>query len=130
MIKKTITYVDFDGNKRTEGFYFNLTKTELTKMQNSELGGLTKLLEKIIQEDNNVKIVEFFDKFLELSYGVKSLDGKQFIKNKEVWEAFFYSAAYDVLFQELFADEKAAANFVKAVVPPMDEDAIAEVTNQ
>ena len=121
MIKKTITYVDFDGNQRTEDFYFNLTKTELTKMQNSELGGLSKLLEKIVQEDNNVKIVEFFDKFVELAYGEKSLDGKRFVKNKDVWENFFYSAAYDVFFQEIFADEKAAAIFIKAVLPPVDE---------
>ena len=32
MLKKTITYTDYNGNSRTEDFYFNLTKTELMKM--------------------------------------------------------------------------------------------------
>ena len=32
MLKKTISYVDYNGTKRTEDFYFNLTKAEISEM--------------------------------------------------------------------------------------------------
>ena len=41
MLKKTIAYVDFNGNDQTEDFYFNLSKTDLTEMQLSVDGGLS-----------------------------------------------------------------------------------------
>ena len=33
MIKKTITYTDYNGVSRTEDFWFNLTTAELMKME-------------------------------------------------------------------------------------------------
>lgn len=52
MLKKTIDYTDYDGNKRTEDFYFNLTKAEVAEMELSTEGGLVKMLEKIVKEQN------------------------------------------------------------------------------
>ena len=129
MLKKTITYEDFEGNTKTRDFYFNLTKTEIIKMENSEVGGLTKLLGKIIQEEDQPKIMEYFDRFIAASYGEKSADGQRFIKSKELSDAFFQSPAYDVLFQELMLDTKAAADFVNAIVPKYDAKAV-EAPNQ
>ena len=32
MIKKTISYHDYEGNERTDDFYFHLTQVELSKI--------------------------------------------------------------------------------------------------
>ena len=48
MIKKTVTYTDFDGNERTEDFYFHLTEQELTEWELSVDGGLSGVLTRII----------------------------------------------------------------------------------
>ena len=81
MLKKTMTYKDFDDVERTEDFYFNLTKAELTELELSQDGGLVKVIEKIIAEQDSKKIVEMFKDLILKAVGEKSLDGKKFIKN-------------------------------------------------
>ena len=80
MFKKTITYTDYDGNERTEDFYFNLTKAELLDMEMSTEGGLEKMINKIISTKDTVKIIAVFKDLIAKSYGEKSADGKRFIK--------------------------------------------------
>ena len=48
MIKKTITYTDYNGNQRTESFWFNLTKAEVTRMEMSVRGGMAEMIDRII----------------------------------------------------------------------------------
>lgn len=117
MLKKTITYTDYDGNERTEDFYFNLTNTELTEMEMSTDGGLRKTLGKIIETRDNKRIVEIFKDLVLRAYGEKSLDGKRFIKNKELSEAFSQTEAYNVLFMELASEADFAAAFVNGITP-------------
>ena len=57
MIKKTVTYTDFDGNERTEDFFFHLTEQELTEWQFSIDGGLSGALERIINSKDQKKII-------------------------------------------------------------------------
>lgn len=130
MLKKTITYEDYDGKTQTRDFYFNLTKSEVIKMENSETGGLTKLLGKIVQEEDQPKIIEYFDRFVALSYGEKSADGQRFVKSKELSDSFFHCPAYDVLFLELMADSKAAADFINAIIPQYKGETPSELSNQ
>ena len=33
MIKQTITYTDYNGNERTEEYWFNLSKAELLRLE-------------------------------------------------------------------------------------------------
>ena len=117
MIKKTITYEDYDGNKRTEDFYFNLSKPELIEMQTSEAGGLEKKIEKITQEQDLKKIIELMKEIIQKSYGVKSDDGKRFIKNQEVLDEFMQSEAYSELFMSLATDANAASDFINGILP-------------
>lgn len=118
MIKKTITYTDFDGNERTEDKYFHMTKRELIKWETeSGSGGMEKLIEKIIAEEDRHKIVEMFDDLILRSYGEKSMDGRTFIKNDELRDAFMNSAAYDQLFYDLLSNTEAATEFVNGLVP-------------
>lgn len=117
MIKKTITYVDYDGNQRTEDFYFNLNKVELMEMHVSEQGGLEATVKALIASQDNKRIMEIFKELLLKAYGTKSLDGKRFIKSDEARVAFLQSEAYTELFMELATDAEAAAAFVNGIVP-------------
>ena len=117
MLKKTITYTDFDGNVRTEDFYFNLTKAEVTEMQMGTDGGLAKMLEKIVAAQDSKRIVEMFKDLVLRSYGEKSPDGKRFIKNKELSDSFSQTEAYSELFMELATKADMASAFVNGIIP-------------
>ena len=119
MLKKKIKYVDYDGNERTEDFYFNLNKAELTEMELSNDGGLVKTIEKIVAALDNKRIVEVFKDLILRAYGEKSPDGKRFIKNQEVRDSFAQTEAYSELFMELATDADAAAAFVNGITPPI-----------
>lgn len=117
MLKKTITYTDYNGIERTEDHWFNINQAEALEMEMSHNGGLTVLLERIVQEKDSSKIIGFFKDFIHRSYGVKSDDGKRFIKNAQALEEFTQTEAYVQLYMELAFDAKAAAEFVNAVLP-------------
>ena len=117
MLKKTVTYVDYNGVERTEDFYFNLSKAEVAEMEMSVEGGFSKMLEEIVKTNDNVRIVELFKQMVLKAYGEKSADGKRFVKSKELSEAFSQTEAYSEIFMELALDEKAAAAFVNGIMP-------------
>lgn len=117
MLKKTVTYVDFNENERTEDHYFNLTEAELTEMELSLNGGLSQLLEKILQENDHKQIIEYFKKIVLMAYGKKSLDGRQFVKSDEIRQEFASTAAYSEIFMELATDADAASAFVNGIMP-------------
>lgn len=117
MLKKTITYTDYDGNQRTEDKYFNLTKAELVEMNMSITGGLEKTIQKISEEQDVAKIIALFKDIILKSYGEKSLDGKRFIKNAELSEEFAQTEAYSELFMELATDADKAAAFINGIIP-------------
>ena len=121
MFKKTVTYNDFDGNERTEDFYFHLKKSELMEMQLSISGGWTNLLQNIIQEKDSVRLIEFFKNIIAKTYGKKSLDGRRFSKTPEILAEFQETEAYSKLFMELAFDSDAAAEFVENVIPKLTE---------
>lgn len=117
MLVKTITYTDFNGVERTEDFLFNLTKSELTEMEMSLNGGLVNLIKKVSNEQDSAKIMEIFKDLILKAYGEKSIDGKRFVKNNEIREAFSQTMAYDALFMELAFNAEAAAVFVNGITP-------------
>lgn len=117
MLKKTIKYVDFDGNEREETFYFNLTKAEVAEMELSTEGGLAAKIQRIIEAKDNTTIIEMFKDIIARSYGEKSPDGKLFVKNKDVRDAFMQTQAYSDLFMELATSPEAASAFINAILP-------------
>lgn len=117
MLKKTITYTDYEGNQRTEDFYFNLTKAELTMMDLSTPGGINKKLQKISQEMNVPLIMDTFRGFILNSYGQISDDGRRFIKSEQLKTEFEQTEAYSELFMEMCTDANAAAEFLAGIVP-------------
>lgn len=124
MLKKNIKYVDYDGNDRAEDFYFNLNKAEVIELQLGTVGGLTKTLEKIVQEKDTSRIIEYFKTIILKAYGEKSADGRRFIKSQELRDAFEQTKAYSELFMELASDAKMAAEFINGVLPKEAADAI------
>lgn len=120
MLKKTITYTDYNEVQHTEDFYFNLSRAELALMEMSENGGLTKHIEKIVAAKSNKDIIELFKDIIGKSVGRKSEDGKRFIKNDEVRDEFLQSEAYSELIIELLADDNMAAfiNGITGLIEP------------
>lgn len=117
MLKKTIPYTDYNGNERKEDFYFNLTKAELMEMELSTNGGLAEMIQRIVAAQEAPAILKIFKDLILKAYGVKSADGKRFIKNQEVIDEFAQSEAYSILFMELATDADAAAAFVNGIMP-------------
>ena len=117
MFKKTVTYEDYNGNKRTEDFYFNLTKAELMELQFSTDGGMREYLQRIIDSNDQKRIMEMFKELVLKAYGEKSPDGRRFIKNDSVRESFSQTEAYSIIFMELSTDADAAAAFTNGIMP-------------
>lgn len=120
MLKKTITYTDYNGIERTEDYYFNLTKAELAEMELSTTGGFGEMIKKIVAAKDMPSIIRVFKQLVLDSYGIKSDDGRRFIKSEEIRTAFSQTEAYSTIFMELASDDKAAADFVNGIMPKMD----------
>ena len=117
MLKKTITYTDYNGVERTEDHYFNLTKAEIMEMELSTTGGLAEMIQKITAAQDAPAIIKLFKDLVLKSYGEKSPDGRRFIKSKEISDAFAQTEAYSQLFMELATDADAASKFVNGIMP-------------
>ena len=117
MIKKTIRYVDFNGVERTEDFYFNRSKAEIIEMNLNTEGGLKELIDKIMNAKDQLEIVKLFKLLIEKSYGVKSADGRKFMKSPEILADFEATQAYSDLYSELTTDPEKAAEFFNGMMP-------------
>lgn len=127
MLKKTITYEDFNGVERKEDFYFNLSKAEIMEMQFGTVGGLDVMLKKIIDAKDVKSIMDTFKMLILKAYGIKSDDGRRFIKSEEIAKEFEQTEAYSILYMKLASDDNAAAEFVNGIIP---KDVATEVSNQ
>lgn len=121
MLKKTITYTDYNGTERTEDFYFNLSKAEVMEMEMGIEGGMTEMINKIVAAKDAPAIIAIFKKLILKAYGEKSADGKRFIKSDEISTAFAQTEAYSDLYMELATNADKAAEFVNGIVPAVDK---------
>lgn len=121
MLKRTFNYTNFDGQEVTDDYYFNLTKAEIMELELSAYGGLEMLIKRLIEEKNSEEIVKIFKKIILMSVGEKSYDGKRFIKNDEIRNNFYQTEAYSMLFCELVQDPDKANEFLKAIVPQIQQ---------
>lgn len=117
MLKKTMTYVDYNGTERTEDFYFNITKAELMEMELGISGGMAEMLQRIVASQDGPEIIRIFKDLVLKAYGVKSPDGKRFIKNASLREEFEQTEAYSDLFMELATNADKASAFIKGIMP-------------
>lgn len=117
MLKKVITYTDYNGEERTEDFYFNLSRAEVTEMELSTEGGLGATIERITKAKDVPAIIAIFKDLILKAYGQKSPDGKRFIKSKQLSEEFSQTEAYSNLFMELATNSTAASEFINNIMP-------------
>jgi hypothetical protein len=121
MILKTIKFKNYAGEEEVGTFHFNLSKGELVKMQMSAIDHRTESfedkLEKIGSSLNGKALIEVIDEIIDISYGVKTTDGKRFIKNAADLEFFKSTEAYSELVVELCTDAIKASEFVNGLVP-------------
>lgn len=117
MLKKAITYVDYNGVERTESFYFNLSKAELIEMEYGTVGTFTSMVQNIIDAQDEPELIKLFKSLILKSYGKKSADGRRFEKSEEISKDFSETEAYVILFMELARDSKAASEFVNGLIP-------------
>lgn len=117
MLKKTITYTDYNNLERTEDFYFNLTEAEIMEMEMSTTGGLAESIQSVVAAQDAKAIIKIFKDLVLKAYGKKSPDGKYFEKDEKIAKEFEHSPAYSIIFMELATDADAAAKFVNGIVP-------------
>lgn len=117
MYKKTITYTDYNDVQRTEDFYFSLSEAEITEMQLGVEGGYAAMIDKIIKAQDTPALIKIFKELLLKSYGIKSDDGRRFIKSAQLSEEFTQTPAYSELYMMLATDDKQASAFIKNIMP-------------
>lgn len=122
MLKKVMTYTDYNGVERTEEFLFNLSKAELMEMEMTTAGGLSTMIQGIVDSKDIPAIINIFKKLLLKAYGKKSPDGRRFIKSEEISQEFAQTEAYSEMFMELATDADAAAAFINGIIPDMPDD--------
>lgn len=135
MLKKAITYTDFEGVERTENFYFNLMQAELAEMELTTPGGFATHLQRIAESNDGKQIISTFKEILFKAYGQKSDDGRRFIKSPELSRDFEQTEAYSVLFMELVTNAEAGAAFVNGLMPaqlqqPSDQPLATDIQNR
>ncbi len=117
MLKKTITYTDLNDAETTEDYYFHINKGEMMRMQLSEGMALDVKIDRLIQTRDYKEIVATIESFIDLSYGVRSENGKSFIKNPKQLELFKSSEAYSELVWSLYTDEDEMRDFIFGIFP-------------
>ena len=118
-----MTYTDYNGILRTEDFYFNISKAEAAEMELTTEGGLSNIIKEIIDSNDKKKLVMMFKDLILNAYGEKSADGKHFVKNDKVKNAFSQTEAYSDLFMELATNDVSAAEFINGITPIYDTPA-------
>lgn len=120
MYTKELTYVDFNGETRTEIVRFNLTEAEITELNFEYEGGLDGIINEITKTKDNKKLIELFKTLLIKSYGVKSEDGRKFMKSQAIKEDFEFSPLYPKMFMLLATDDEEAAKFINEITPNVE----------
>lgn len=120
MITKTITYTDFIGKERTEDFNFHLNKAELIELDAAYEGGWNNYIRRVVNANNKAAIFHAMKDFLLRAFGVKSEDGRRFMKGEEIRRSFEESPVYEIILMELTLGPgaaKASADFINGVIP-------------
>lgn len=124
MFIHNITYTDFNGNEVTEKLYFNLSQPELIRLNLEDSGKLKNLILSVQNTQDPGDIFTIIEMIVLNAYGVRSEDGKRFIKTingRPVSEEFKETAAYAALFDEFLADPEKIVTFIKNIAPEMPQ---------
>ena len=118
MLKKRITYVDYDGNDKTDVLYFHLNKFEWLELETYTKGGLIENLKNAIETGNAKKTIDILKKIILRAYGEKNPETGTFEKNDDIAIRFSKTDAFSELFYELAYNEEASREFFLGLIPP------------
>ena len=129
MIKRTITYKDFDGESVTEDFFFNMMEADFVDLdfKYEQYGGLrgylTNLIKDIQDKGENAPKKPMYDFLKEMiSVSVGKRIGKRFDRSKEVKDMFFQTGAYSGFLMDLLNDPEGIPTFIDGITPDVPED--------
>jgi len=117
MIKWPITYTDYNGEQRTEDFYFNLNKAEVMELNLNANGVYGAVLQRIIDQRDGASMVREFKMLILKAYGEKTEDGRRFVKSEELAKKFEQTEAYSELFMTLCTSPEECTKFVNGIFP-------------
>lgn len=117
MLKKTVTYTNFNDEVCTEDLYFNLTKAEIVELQWSKKEGLDVMLANMVKAKDTPELLSTLKTFVLKAYGIKTEDGRRFDKNDQIREDFKNSAVYSEVFTDLIETDEKAFEFILGVIP-------------
>lgn len=129
MFTKEIKYEDFNGIERHETLHFNVTKAELIEFTSTN-GNLVEDLESIIKSQDPTAMMSTMVKIIMMGYGIKSEDGRRFVKSDKIREEFKQTNAYSELVMELYEDPNRGADIIKNMFPPIDEELRSKVQTE
>ncbi len=115
-----IKFEDFNGVEHEKEYYFNLSKPELGRLEYKYKNGLEAEMKRMVDEDDRAGMMEFLESIIIGSFGEKTPDGMGFIKDEEATKSFKYSAAYSELYGKLFSDENYLEEFIRGIIPKVD----------
>lgn len=141
MIAKTVTYTDYDGNEVSEKLYFNLNVMELRHIKFDgipEIVSIKNYLEKLLKEIKELSetdnadekeakldtVYSLVEQLIVKSYGVKTDDGRSFMKSKEIAENFRNSAAFESIYIDFLTNPSLIPDFVNGILPKNAMDKI------
>lgn len=122
MVSKIITYTNYEGNKESKTFYFNLSKFEWLELEAYTKGGLVQNLKHAIETNNLKKTIDLLKKIILRAYGERDLESGEFIKNDDVAIKFSKTEAFSELFYELAYDDVKSKEFFLSLIPPEVRD--------
>lgn len=108
MLHKKVTYTNYNGEVVNEDVYFNLTSMELVKMEAKYEMSISDKIKEVTESNDYKGIIALFEDLLLTAYGIKSEDGRRFIKDKEATKEFEDSIAYAEIFEQIILNPDAA----------------------
>lgn len=124
MLKRPITFKNYEGVTVTGNYYFNLTLAECVELQLAYPGGFEGFITKImtstedeegLSTENAASLMRVMKDFIKRSYGIRS--GDDFLKTEEASGAFMSSEAYSSLFMDVVTDAQKGSEFINGVMP-------------
>lgn len=117
MFSRIFTYMGYDNKEHKDTWWFNLSESELYKMEIGSVGGVNGLMNRLLRENEPGKVVDIFEKIILGAVGERSIDGRKFVKNEDIRQDFYQSPAYNELFMELVSKPDNFRNFLLACIP-------------
>jgi hypothetical protein len=117
MLKKQVTFKDYDGNDKTTTLYFHLNKFEWLELETYTKGGLIENLQTAIETGNAKKTIDLLKKIILRAYGEKNSETGEFEKTDDIAIRFSKTDAFSELFYELAYNEEASKAFFLGLIP-------------